>query len=328
MRTGWEREAQWLCFDCGEHAAGLYAGATPSAAHGHADALSVLVAASGEQILADGGFSTYNGEKAWRDYFRQTRAHHTVVVDGQTQSLHLGNMSWAYTARATCEEWVSTPTFDYVCGTHNGYQRLPSPVLHRRAIFFRKPDYWLIFDELLGTGTHQVESYFHLAPGNIKVSIQAGVIYNAPLQLSLVGTPLNVAIINRNDSLCPESGWVGASYSVRLPAPVIRWHGELMLPARWVTLVATNRIKYQLTKCENAWIVSHRDFSDWYVWQVPIRNVAVGPLIVEAELCCIRVVGEHNPIQALLVKSRMAQWGRKPLKDLPGVVVKQYHEVD
>lgn len=150
MRTGWDRDAHWGCMDCGPQADGLSEGPVPSAAHGHADALSVLISAYGEPMLVDAGPYHYNGDPAWRDYFRQTRAHNTVVVDGVDQAVHHGGMAWSQAAQAQCEAWDSTPVYDYVCGRHTGFARLPVPVWHRRAIFFRKPAYWLIFDELQG----------------------------------------------------------------------------------------------------------------------------------------------------------------------------------
>ena len=61
MRTGWDRQSHYLNFDCGEIAAGVSAEDIPSAAHGHADALSIEVAAYGVPILVDPGFYTYNG---------------------------------------------------------------------------------------------------------------------------------------------------------------------------------------------------------------------------------------------------------------------------
>ncbi|PON18414.1 hypothetical protein C2W62_08095 [Candidatus Entotheonella serta] len=36
------------------------------------------------------------------------------------------------------------------------------------AVFFRKPHYWLIFDELEGTGLHHVASYLHIAPSTLE----------------------------------------------------------------------------------------------------------------------------------------------------------------
>ncbi len=108
MRTGWDREAHWSCVDCGPQAGGLSEGPVPSAAHGHADALSVLISAYGESMLVDAGPYYYNGDPEWRDYFRQTRAHNTVVVDGQDQAVHHGGMVWSNASVLQCEAWAST----------------------------------------------------------------------------------------------------------------------------------------------------------------------------------------------------------------------------
>ncbi len=86
-----------MCFDCGEQAAGLRHDDVPSAAHGHADCLSVVVGLGGREVLVDPGFFCYNGDPAWEVHFRKTAAHNTVVVDGRDQAQHVSKMAWTRT---------------------------------------------------------------------------------------------------------------------------------------------------------------------------------------------------------------------------------------
>ncbi|RPI51211.1 MAG: hypothetical protein EHM55_19515, partial [Acidobacteria bacterium] len=99
MRTGWDAQAHYLGFDCGELAAGVSAQETPSAAHGHADTLSIEVSAFGEPLLVDPGFWTYNGSMDWHRYFRETEAHNTVVIDGRSQAEFRGRLKWSHAPR-------------------------------------------------------------------------------------------------------------------------------------------------------------------------------------------------------------------------------------
>src|SRR5690606_36216197 len=69
FRSGWNLTADYVCFDCGPQAAGLRKDAIPSAAHGHADCLSVIVALGGQRVLVDPGFYCYNGDPAWEVHF-------------------------------------------------------------------------------------------------------------------------------------------------------------------------------------------------------------------------------------------------------------------
>ncbi len=270
MRTGWDREAHWSCVDCGPQAGGLSEGSVPSAAHGHADALSVLITVYGEPMLVDGGPYYCNGDPAWRDYFRQTRAHNTVVVDGVDQAVHHGGMGWSNAVEPQCEAWVSTPTYDYVCGQHTGFARLPVPVRHRRAVFFRKSAYWLIFDELEGTGLHQVESYWHLAPSTLEHQAD-GVVATLTtsgrqLTMILAGAPLQMSLCTAHQPDQPDSGWIGVGYGCRRPAPVLRWHAQLVLPQRWCMLATGEAGNWQLDCRQDGVVVQGDGQTDRFGW--------------------------------------------------------------
>jgi hypothetical protein len=222
LRSGWESDAQYLCFDCGEISAGVRPTDVPSAAHGHADALSIEVSVSGRPALIDPGFYTYNGAADWHRYFRDTAAHNTVVVDGESQAAYRGRLKWSQAYRATPHHWVNTACMDYAEGSHDGYARLASPVRHSRGVVFMKPDYWLLRDELRGEGAHQVDRYFHLAPefdptvfGN-RVSARDDEGYGL-LIIALEDDALTTHLWTEGDQ--PEDGWVATGYGQRRRAP-------------------------------------------------------------------------------------------------------------
>lgn len=68
----------WLAFDCGPPAPPYLP------AHAHADALSFQLWLDGEPVVVDPGMPTYESGPE-RDWFRGTRAHSTVSVDGRDQ---------------------------------------------------------------------------------------------------------------------------------------------------------------------------------------------------------------------------------------------------
>ena len=90
-------------FDCGELGFGSIA------AHGHADALSFALRAFGEDVLVDPGTYDYFTHPEWRRYFRSTRAHNTVEIDGLDQSTMDGPFLWGQRATARCLGWEPTP---------------------------------------------------------------------------------------------------------------------------------------------------------------------------------------------------------------------------
>ena len=147
-----------VMFDCGT------LGFRSVAAHGHADALSFIVVARGQPILVDPGTYDYFTYRSWRDYFRSTRAHNTIVVDGRDQSEATGPFHWGRRAEARCEKWESGPDGITVAGSHDGYRQLDDPVTHRREIRLDPAANRIdVTDRLDAAGTHAVEVWFHFA---------------------------------------------------------------------------------------------------------------------------------------------------------------------
>jgi len=275
MRSNWEKNANYLCFDCGEQAAGLHKDATLSAAHGHADFLAFEVCGFGKPILIDPGFYTYNGEQEWVDYFRQTRAHNTIVVDGENQSKHHGNMIWSNVAKVHCEKWISTDAFDYVSGVHNGYTRISESLHHKRTIFFKKPEYWIVRDYLEGSGEHVVESYFHFAPMELKVDWEQKTVITKNLIIKPVEPKLNqIELINESNDF-PSSGWMATSYGCKIQAPIIKYSIKEQLPLVWNMLIypyAESATKIEVEKLElstercNGFKICFEEMQDYFLF--------------------------------------------------------------
>jgi hypothetical protein len=133
-----------------------------TAGHGHADALSVVANSGGRPLLIDPGTFEYVGKDSERNRFRGTQAHNTMVVDGRPQAEPKGPFAWARLPQVTAEAWTNGRTFDLFVGSHDGYTRLPKPVLHRRWVFSLKSRFWLVRDLALGTGKRQLDFYWHL----------------------------------------------------------------------------------------------------------------------------------------------------------------------
>jgi len=146
-----------LLVDCGP------LGARPNPGHGHADALSVLLADSGGMILTDPGAFTYAAGR-WRSYFRSSSAHNTVVVDGLDQAPQRRAFRFGRPYQASCRQWTTGLHFDFFEGEHDGYRRLPGQVLHRRQVLFVGKRHVLVHDVLEGQGSHSIEVLFHFDP--------------------------------------------------------------------------------------------------------------------------------------------------------------------
>lgn len=208
------------------------------AAHGHADCLSIALCHGDEWILADPGTFCYHRDRAWRDHFRSTAAHSTVTVDGRSQSQMLGPFMWGRRARARAESWASHPAFDFFQGSHDGYAS--AGVTHRRRVVLVKRGYWIVVDDLEGSGSHHVMIAFQLGrPGWTEGGRRPDGERDFRLDLSGGGAavvrpwlPEGMRAGLREGQIAPPSGWVSSGFGERHPAPVLVAEGTVALPAR------------------------------------------------------------------------------------------------
>src|SRR5579871_4013702 len=83
-----------------------------SAGHGHADALSVTASYAGRDLLVDLGTFEYVGREDWRDRFRGTGSHNTVMIAGQDQAVCRGPFGWQHLPNVEAEGWIVGKSFD------------------------------------------------------------------------------------------------------------------------------------------------------------------------------------------------------------------------
>src|SRR5262245_19654918 len=134
------------------------------AAHGHADALSFVLSIGDREFLVDPGTFAYHTDPAWRRYFRSTRAHNTLVVDGEDQSAQAGNFMWTDHARARCIEFEAGGSHQRFVGEHQGYERLEDPVVHRREIIYDARRHVIEVSDLLRcAGEHRAIRAWHFS---------------------------------------------------------------------------------------------------------------------------------------------------------------------
>jgi hypothetical protein len=218
VRSGWSATADYLCFDCGEQAAGLRRDDVPSAAHGHADCLSVVAAFDGEEVLVDPGFFCYNGEPEWEVHFRKTGAHNTLTVDARDQARHLSKMAWSHTYAAQPEGWSGDASLAWARGSHDGYARADGGIVHRRTAWLRDEGYLVLLDELLGSGAHTVQANYQFAPGLLEPDGSGAVLFNRRFELAWACTE-DVTPVLMSGGADPRDGWIAQSLGVREAAP-------------------------------------------------------------------------------------------------------------
>jgi len=220
MRTGWNPDDLYCVYTCGK--LGVM---DQNCVHGNADALSIDVSGYGETLLIDPGRYIYEGP--WRIWFKSTNAHNTITVDGQDSSELADEWMFKSKAESTLHVWSSTGRFDYVDGSHDGFERLNDPVTHRRRVVFIKPHFWLVVDELTAGAQHQYDQYWHLGP-EVKVAqdpdMSVTAIYDngAGIFIKPVLTDC-LSLQQYRGSVNPIQGWVSYDYAVKDPAPALQY---------------------------------------------------------------------------------------------------------
>jgi hypothetical protein len=207
------------------------------AAHGHADALSIWASLDRQECLVDSGTFAYQEGGDWRSYFRGTSAHNTIRVDGCDQSEMLGPFLWGKKAQTRVLHWEFQNEFDLIAAEHLGYKK--SGIIHRRTVLFRKPSIIVVFDQVLGKGSHRIEQFWHFHPEYkvelkgkraelaIRQRIQVFEVWSSPLdKLELIQGQLD-----------PIQGWVSSRYGQKEPAPVLVHSGMNPLPVSVFSII-------------------------------------------------------------------------------------------
>ncbi len=199
------------------------------AAHGHADALSLVLHVDGYPFIVDAGTYTYHTEAEWRSYFVSTIAHNTICIDGKNQAQHAADTLWLKHYKAKVTDMTISQDMESVTGYHNGYEK--SGCIHKRTVVFnRNNNSFEIRDEIaIKGGTHKIEMPFHLHPSiqpemkdkntwvlkNKDCAKEVEILFDQKLSIN--------SVIGQEN---PKLGWYSSSFLKKQPCWVVR--GELV----------------------------------------------------------------------------------------------------
>jgi hypothetical protein len=206
---------------------------TASGGHGHADALSVCLHSHGQPLLIDPGAYEYVGPADDRNLFRSTAMHNTLRVDGLGQTEPATPFSWQRLTESKVECWIQGQNFDLLVASHDGYQRLPLPVTHRRCVVSLRNGIYFVRDFVEGQGTHRLDLSWHL--GQELHMVEDGL-------YRVKGASQGLALLP-----CAGHGWAeevrreswSPAYGQKAPMTVLNFSVTTALPAEFATLLVT-----------------------------------------------------------------------------------------
>jgi hypothetical protein len=217
-------EQLYLSLNAGPH------GHQGNGGHNHNDTLSITLGAFNKPFLIDPGTFAYTGDIEARNHFRSTGAHNTLQVDGAEINRFVPTEVFRLNkdATPTVHRWGSTPEYDFVDVSHDGYARLPGAVNHRRQIFFDKSEgLWLMRDLISGEGEHELVWHYHFTPLDLKPGPEGAVTGQTEDGPSLLILPLPSATLR----LTLSESWLSPRYGAQLRAPVAKYTQRAILPA-------------------------------------------------------------------------------------------------
>jgi hypothetical protein len=240
MRDRWGEDGQYLLFD----------GAPWGASHQHEDKLNFVLYAHGRPLIGDPNIYSYSRTELTH-YFRSSRAHNVVLIDGKGQARRFRHEARLSTKGRN--EWVSEEGFDFVSSEYlegyafNPFERgedgpeIDTGLSHRRAILYVKPGYWILCDLIRGEteNLHALEQLFHIAPirqPGAKIAFRAGEVSVSPSEILTQDDGLgNLAIL----PVDADDLDVGAQKGETSPA--VGWYGVLGEYPAWDVTLACKR---------------------------------------------------------------------------------------
>lgn len=194
--------------------------------HCHNDKLSFELSAEGKDLIVDPGTFVYTPFPAWRNKFRSTAYHNTVVIDGTEQNRFIKNnlFSLKNDAKVKINRWKVADEFDVLDAEYSSHRR--------EIVFYKKEKKWVIKDVLTGKGSFDL--YFHLAHPNFVKQNLGGL---APMKIErnglLVqtknpeGANLRIRPLRTEGlSLSLEKAWISSEYGRKIQSLVLRYSKE------------------------------------------------------------------------------------------------------
>ena len=214
--------------------------------HKHNDLLSLEMQLGGEDILVDSGCFLYTSDPQSYDRFRSTPYHSTVRVDQAEQNRFIPGKSFCLhpDTRLYPVQWEIGGSVERAAADHDGYERFPHPVRHRREV---RADWlkrsWRVMDYLLspmtGSHPHRLEWTLIFSPDCSLQRVATGWSVITPRQQFWLDGP-QVSASGMAVSISPwlDEHAIAEQYGRVRKVPCLRWSWEGSLPVEGVFTIS------------------------------------------------------------------------------------------
>lgn len=254
---------------------GWYILANPASvigAHAHAGRLAFELWYNNKPVLVDSGCCNYD-DPALVKWYRTSRAHNTVIIDGVTDAATSTNTLWVARreTKNRITKWMPGDGISYLTMVSPSGEATNSSVRWSRTIALVKSRFAVISDIFESSGDHRYEILFHFPPSDVTINeSRKSLIMNSESIIEIL--PANTSVIQ---NITIENGMVSRSgISVPAPVPVYTITGKDTIQSVFVVLPygKENRVpKVSLRQKKNGRVLTVRE-TDRQVTRLAFRG--------------------------------------------------------
>jgi uncharacterized heparinase superfamily protein len=240
-----------MVFDCGE------VGIQQVAGHAHSDLLSYELSVAGERFVVDSGTSVYaSGTR--RQFERSISAHNTVSVDCKDTCEPWGDYRLARRGHPGVVRTFDHDGFVIIDAGHESFIGLRG-IRHRRSIMSTE-DILVVFDRILGTGTHSVESRLLLHPD---INLEMPYSQNPAFIASGKTASVFIQCFGAETSVQPASddqliGWYAPRFGELHPSMLVGMRSKGRLPILIGHVIYPCDAKVEISVSDDTWEIELR----------------------------------------------------------------------
>jgi hypothetical protein len=178
-------------------------------AHGHCDALSFELSVNNRPVIVNSGTYKYESGE-WRDYFRSTEAHNTVMISNKEQSQFWGSFRVAKRIKKVARKQFLYKGIPFYAGKYTSYHG----AIHKRFVGNISDNIIIVLDSVEMVSDSSAKSYLHFIPEAYIENIQKIEGKEKTAQVTFGKENVNITAIGAIQ-IGIEQGWYSEQFNVK-----------------------------------------------------------------------------------------------------------------